>query len=316
VNFVKTTLRKGNISNKISAKMQWDNNLMAGALAGLVSTVGLYPLELLKIRMQVTDGTSGAYRSLRGAFRSVLQNEGIKGLYKGMTPGVIASTGSWGGYFYFYELSKRRKLGEKKDMEIKTLGLTDHMLSGVEAGSVMVLIFNPMWLIKTRMALQDAKGLHNDQSSKKYKGIYDAVRTIVREEGPKGLYKGLIPALILTSHGAVQFSVYEYMKTEANKYFGNAQGQPAWVSILLGGVSKIAATAITYPYQVIKSRLQQRGNLTAYRYMGVLHCIRRTAIEEGLRGFFRGLVPSALRVAPASALTFVVYEETLKILRI
>ena len=91
--------------------------------------------------------------------------------------------------------------------------------------------------------------------------------------------------------------------------------KPPWVSIALGGVSKIVAASVTYPYQVVKSRLQQRGELTSYRYSGVLDCIQRTAQEEGLRGFFRGLLPTALRVAPASALTFVVYEETLKMVK-
>ena len=91
--------------------------------------------------------------------------------------------------------------------------------------------------------------------------------------------------------------------------------QPLWVSIALGGFSKIVAASVTYPYQVVKSRLQQRGELTNYRYSGVFNCIERTAREEGFRGFFRGLLPTALRVAPASALTFVVYEETLKMVK-
>jgi solute carrier family 25 folate transporter 32 len=301
--------------------MPWDNHLIAGTLGGLLSTVVCYPLELLKMRMQVTDGHAPEYTSLRGAVRSVIQNEGFPGLYKGMAPGIIASTGSWGGYFYFYELSKRRKISQRESSASKTLGVPDHMLSGIEAGSVMVLIFNPLFLIKTRIALQDAKGLNSVQaqahSQQKYRGIFDAARTIVREEGFRGLYKGLIPALLLTTHGAVQFSVYEYLKEEARKQFddGNGSGQAAWLSTLLGGISKIAATVVTYPYQVVKSRLQQRGQLTEYRYSGVIDCIRRTAAEEGMRGFFRGLVPSALRVAPASAVTFVVYEETLKLLK-
>jgi len=301
--------------------MPVDHHLVAGTMGGLVSTVALYPLELLKMRMQVTDGSSTAYTSMRGAVRSVLGNEGVRGLYKGITPGVIAATGSWGGYFYFYEMSKRRKLAAMAAdpaASSPSLGVPEHMLSGIEAGSIMVLIFNPLWLIKTRLALQDAKGLHaaGPTSRPAYGGMVDALQTILREEGPRGLYKGLVPALFLTSHGAVQFAVYERMKVDAQRLLGSPVGeQPPWVSIALGGISKVVAASVTYPYQVVKSRLQQRGELTAYRYSGVLDCVARTAKEEGVRGFFRGLLPTALRVAPASALTFVVYEETLKMMK-
>ena len=80
------------------------------------------------------------------------------------------------------------------------LRTSDHLLSGIEAGSVMVFITNPFWLLKTRLQLQGAAG----QGSLRYNGPRDAIRTILKEEGVLGFYKGIIPALLLTSHGAVQ----------------------------------------------------------------------------------------------------------------
>lgn len=75
----------------------------------------------------------------------------------------------------------------------------------------MVAITNPIWLIKTRMQLQmrNASEKHN---IKPYTGMVDAVRTIIREEGFLALYRGSGPAFLLTSHGGVQFVVYEYLK--------------------------------------------------------------------------------------------------------
>lgn len=60
--------------------------------------------------MQVIDGQDQAYRSLRTSLRIVIKNEGLRGLYQGMAPAMFAASGSWGGYFYFYEASKERKV--------------------------------------------------------------------------------------------------------------------------------------------------------------------------------------------------------------
>jgi len=73
-------------------------------------TGALYPLELIKTRMQVISDSTGTYRSLTKSFSQVLRNEGVKGLYQGMSPALVGASGSWGGYFYFYEQSKERKL--------------------------------------------------------------------------------------------------------------------------------------------------------------------------------------------------------------
>jgi solute carrier family 25 (mitochondrial folate transporter), member 32 len=86
-------------------------------------------------------------------------------------------------------------------------------------------------------------------------------------------------------------------------------------SVVLGGTSKIVASCVTYPYQVIKSRLQQRGVGSKYHYTGLMDCVAVTWKNEGLRGLYRGLVPNAVKVVPNSALTFVIYEETLKLLK-
>ena len=345
-------------------------HMIAGTAGGLVSTVALYPLELIKTRMQVSDvriaapgrlasgsaamsssvvrahAMAGPYSSLYSSARTVLKQEGLAGFYKGVVPAVVASAGSWGAYFYLYEYSKKRKLRYNRQHGIDSggkLGVTDHLLSGVEAGVTLVFAFNPLWLIKTRLALQGA--CLGDQgglaAQPQYSGAYHAFRTIIREEGVAGLYKGILPALFLTSHGAVQFATYEKLKVLSEVHLSQESRESApWaVAVLCGGVSKIIASTVTYPYQVIKSRLQQRDELVASpssgapnkgvvspatatttttilkpRYEGTADCVRKIWRQEGLAGYFRGVVPNALKVAPSAALTFVVYEETLRAL--
>jgi hypothetical protein len=98
--------------------------LIAGVVAGMASTAAFYPLELLKTRMQVISGSNAGYKNVFASLSSVLKSEGFLGFYKGLMPGLIASAGSWGGYFLLYENSKTRKLRSRKE---QVLGVSDHV---------------------------------------------------------------------------------------------------------------------------------------------------------------------------------------------
>jgi solute carrier family 25 folate transporter 32 len=317
-------------------------HLIAGVSGGLASTAVLYPLELIKIRMQVIDSKDrGAYKNINSSIRYIYSRQGIHGFYRGLSPAIVASSGSWGGYFYFYELSKKRKLknnNSNKDFNSK-LGVFDHLTSGVEAGAILVCLFNPIWLVKTRLALQDDVVVN--KITNKYSGIIDTLKTIVKEEGVLGLYKGIVPALLLTSHGAIQFASYEWLKSANIRYIQSKQiskkkgldnsnmldnkdtiqDQHPIVSMLIGGTSKIVASVVTYPYQVIKSRLQQRDEVVEMannkhqfkpKYKGFLDCFVKIWNFEGVPGFFRGIFPNLAKVAPGAGVTFLVYEEVMK----
>jgi len=129
--------------------------------------------------------------------------------------------------------------------------------------------------------------------------MVDAFRSIVRQEGWTGLYRGVGPALLLTSHGAVQFAVYE----ELRRIEVPAGLAPLW-HFAIGAASKVLATTVTYPYQVIKSRIQVRGS----KFRGVIDCAMDAFRREGPIGFYRGYSANLLRVVPASAITLTAYE--------
>ena len=156
-----------------------------------------------------TTGTvigDGAYNSMYTAIQLIVRQEGVIGLYRGLVPAVIASSGSWGGYFYFYEYFKQRNAqlyGSGNSSNKSTI----HLMSGCQAGACLVLIFNPLWVVKTRLTLQGAV-----PSARQYTGLINAFTTMFKEEGIMGFYKGVVPAILLTSHGAIQFTVYEQLK--------------------------------------------------------------------------------------------------------
>jgi len=155
---------------------------------------------------------------------------------------------------------------------------------------------------------------------------------VVRTEGFFTLYNGFVPALLLTTHGAVQFVVYEKMKEALSHETRHPEtvklaissGAAVWVewgnevqggaAMAMGVLSKIAASTVTYPEQVVKARLQQKGG-KGERYSGMVDCFVKTWRAEGLRGFFRGIVPNTLRIAPSGAVVMGCYESVANLLR-
>jgi solute carrier family 25 folate transporter 32 len=218
--------------------------LIAGFSGGVISTTLLLPLDVVKVRLQVSEDAGSAINSplkrfggvkrrrlgARRAFFGILKHEGVRGLYQGWTPAVLGSAISWGGYFYLYENFKRQLVAYKLQSAAAAssapvaveniretaahLNPADNFILACSSGAMMVALTNPIWLIKTRMQLQMRKSsvLHATEVKAPYKNIVDAARTIVRDEGAWALYKGAGPAMLLTSHGGIQFVVYEFLK--------------------------------------------------------------------------------------------------------
>ncbi|KAA0154132.1 hypothetical protein FNF29_02752 [Cafeteria roenbergensis] len=286
-----------------------DSGLLAGLAGGITSTAALHPIDLIKVRLQVQhvafgDAGSGShhqrYKGIVHAARLILKEEGLRGFYKGVVPGMAGSGLSWGLYFFFYERLKAKArvwAASSADGDAAKLGPAAHMACAMASGCATVMFTNPVWLVKTRLQLQLAA--HSPGSPAPYSGMVDAFRSIVRQEGWTGLYRGVGPALLLTSHGAVQFAVYE----ELRRIEVPAGLAPLW-HFAIGAASKVLATTVTYPYQVIKSRIQVRGS----KFRGVIDCAMDAFRREGPIGFYRGYSANLLRVVPASAITLTAYE--------
>lgn len=328
---VPTTTRQLSHHSFLFSKFYQYPHLVAGSTAGVLSTFLLHPLDLVKTRFQVNEGVKSTsvvssvvptYRSTFHAFRTIGTKEGVRALYQGVPTAMLGSGVSWGLYFFLYERSKlqySKLLKKQKDRgqeempeKPEKLPAWAHMLCGTQAGVMTVLVTNPIWLIKTRLQLQvsdvERKRLNLAKgSSPRYSGFLHAVRTIIQTEGFAALYRGLVPALLLTSHGALQFVIYEELKSfSIHVQGGESVGTMA--PLLLGACSKVIASTTTYPYQVIKARIQRLTLVGEVPYTGTIDCIRRTFQQEGIIGFYKGLAPNLIRIAPASGLTFFTYE--------
>ncbi|KAK9505150.1 hypothetical protein O3M35_009267 [Rhynocoris fuscipes] len=300
---VKTLTSPSNSAKSVFQHVKYEH-LVAGITGGVASTLILHPLDLIKIRFAVNDGRSPApqYNGLKNAITTIFRQEGVRGLYKGVTPNVWGSGSAWGFYFLFYNSIKTWVQGGNSKTP---LGPSMHMLLAAQAGILTLIMTNPVWVVKTRLCLQysDAKL----KTGRCYAGMIDALMTIYKLEGVRGLYRGFIPGMFGVSHGAIQFMAYEEMKTCYNQYRNAPIDAKLGTVEYLGfaATSKLLAASVTYPYQVVRARLQDQY----HNYRGSFDCIQQTWRYEGIRGFYKGLLPYLLHVMPNICLVFIIYEK-------
>ncbi|VDP87330.1 unnamed protein product [Echinostoma caproni] len=143
---------------------------------------------------------------------------------------------------------------------------------------------------------------------------WNSLINLWRFEGIRGLYRGFLPGLFGVSHGAIQFMLYEEMRNAYNQHYRERSVNAKLTALeylTFASLSKLMAAVLTYPYQVLRSRLQDQHR----NYRGFTHVIEELWRGEGFFGFYKGLIPNLLRVTPACAITFVIYEYTVDFLR-
>lgn len=229
----------------------------------------------------------------------------MSSLYRGLTPNLVGNATSWASFFFFK--SRFERLIARRDQRPSP---AEYFIASALAGATTSVLTNPVWVLKTRMLSSD-KG-----SAGAYPSMLAGARTILQTEGVRGFYRGLAVSLLGVSHGAVQFTVYEPAKrmylNERRGQDGSDPGKQSLkmaneATLMISSVAKLVAGAVTYPYQVLRSRMQNyRADERFGR--GVGGVIARIWREEGVVGFYRGLVPGVVRVMPATWVTFLVYE--------
>ncbi len=191
----------------------------------------------------------------------------------------------------------------RKGIGREVLSPVDYFVSAACAGIITSLTTNPIWVLKTRMLSSD-KG-----SEGAYQSMWHGAKDVLKIYGIKGFWKGAGISLLGNSHSAVQFAVYEPLKNVWRRYVKGAEDDKMSNSatMIISGSSKVVAGTVTYPFQVVRSRLQTYHSEERFG-KGISGVVKRIWKGEGWRGFYRGLGTNAVRVLPATWVTFLVYE--------
>lgn len=292
---------------------------VAGAVAGIVASTVLTPLEVIKTRLQ--SSTANRMR-LDRLFRHVLRTEGVRGLFRGVGLNVLGVGPARAVHFSAYNASKtllRERLG--------LTGAAQHFFAGAMASTTAATVTSPIWVIKTRMQLLTGPVTSSGASTaqeRAYASPLRAARSILQEEGVRGLFRGLSASYLGVGESAIQFALYEWLRAHYLKSVldsrdpdmselteGSAPTPHPLATFLLGAASKLVATCITYPHEVIRTRLRElppEGSGGKPQYVGIVQTAKAVVAKEGVRGLYGGMLAHVARTVPNAAILLLVVE--------
>ncbi|KAL4921196.1 mitochondrial carrier domain-containing protein [Aspergillus aurantiobrunneus] len=326
-----------------------------GASAGVASGIVTCPLDVIKTKLQAQGGfarrgkmveAKTLYRGMLGTGRVIWREDGIRGLYQGLGPMLLGYLPTWGVYLAVYDRS-REYFYETTDNWWLSRGY-----ASITAGACSTIVTNPIWVIKTRLMSQSLRtSTEGFRAPWQYRNTWDAARKMYKNEGILSFYSGLTPALLGLAHVAIQFPLYEYLKMAFTGYSIGEHpdtGSSHWIGISCATfLSKICASTVTYPHEVLRTRLQTqqrtqpspspeeiafRGGLGGMdrvrgagasssdgmpnkpRYSGIIRTCQTILQEEGWRAFYSGIGTNLFRAIPAAMTTMLTYEYLRKLI--
>ncbi|XP_065867740.1 calcium-dependent mitochondrial ATP-magnesium/phosphate carrier protein 3-like [Euphorbia lathyris] len=176
--------------------------LVAGGLAGAVAQTAIYPMDLVKTRLQTCACENGKNPNLAALWRDIWVQEGARAFYRGLVPsllGIIPYAGiDLAAYESLKDMSKKYILEDSEPGPLVQLGC------GMMSGALGATCVYPLQVVRTRMQAHTGNA---------YKGMGDVFGKTFRCEGIRGFYKGLFPNMLkVVPSASITYLVYEAMK--------------------------------------------------------------------------------------------------------
>lgn len=318
-------------------------HFVAGGVGGMAGAVVTCPFDLVKTRLQ-SDVYQSLYKSKAiynagtvtqksinyiaqagihfretfGILGNVYRQEGFTSLFKGLGPNLVGVIPARSINFFTY--------GTTKDIYSKYFNNGQeaawiHLMAAATAGWATSTATNPIWMIKTRLQLDKAG------ERKQYKNSWDCIRSILKNEGIRGMYKGLSASYLGSVESILQWILYEQMKRVIKersiekfgydeKHKGVSEKIKEWCQRSgSAGLAKFVASIITYPHEVVRTRLRQAPLENGKpKYTGLIQSFKVIVKEEGFISMYSGLTPHLMRTVPNSIIMFGTWEVVIKLL--
>jgi len=280
-----------------------------GGVAGAIGATAVYPIDLVKTRMQNQRTKLGGavaknvgqeifYANSIDCFFKTIRSEGVFGLYRGLGPQLIGVAPEKALKLVMNDVLRSAFAGTDEDGNKLTdseLHLPLEILAGAGAGASQVIVTNPLEIVKIRLQVQGQRA-----------GPGKGAVKVVSELGLTGLYKGAAACFLRDiPFSAIYFPCYAGFK----RVFQDEEGNNSASSLLVAGtIAGLFAAGTTTPADVIKTRLQVEPLPGQQTYSGILDCFWKILTQEGPLALFRGIVPRVFRSAPQFGVTLLSYE--------
>jgi len=267
-----------------------------GSIAGACGATAVYPIDLVKTRMQ--NQRTGSYigelmyRNSFDCFKKVIRHEGFSGLYRGLVPQLLGVAPEKAIKLTMNDLA-RDKIKQANNGHLPVWG---EVIAGGCGGASQVMFTNPLEIVKIRLQVA-GEIAHGPKVS---------AWGVVKELGFFGLYKGSRACFLRDiPFSMIYFPAYAHLKPA----FADENGYNSPGSLLIAGaIAGMPAASLVTPADVIKTRLQVVARAGQTTYSGLMDAAKKIYAEEGFAAFWKGAVARMCRSSPQFGVTLVTYE--------
>lgn len=278
-------------------------SVVSGATSGALVSACVQPLDVLRTRMQA-ESARGTVISTFDAIRTITAEGGVAALWRGTQPTVVRLGIGAGLHFFFLESLK--PLLETKLSDGSThMGALGAALTGGLSRAMAAMVSCPITVVKTRMEY-----VGSAPEIPKYRNTIHALTTIARTEGLRGMYRGLGPTVL---SNAPFSALYYLFYTRLQDRLSSGDRPTMTVNFASGTVAAVAATLLTQPADVVRTRMQLGlASATAAGGAGsvsTVQVLRHVASTQGVQGLLAGAAPRMVKRTLQTALVWTLYEE-------
>ncbi|GMF18820.1 unnamed protein product [Phytophthora fragariaefolia] len=321
-------------------------------MGALFAAVLLYPLDVVKTRRQVDvdnskeedkeldeqakakalEARKKKAHNLLVAVWLIYRQEGVEGLFAGLSSKVVHTVSSNFAYFYWYSFLKTAV--EKHSSTPITTGMS--LLMASTAGALNMSMTLPLEMINTRAQIQpsdDEASDADDKPQEKDAGrrtMWGLAKEIYAEDGLLSFWKGFIPSLVLVSNPSINYTIFDKLKLQlqhSKMAASNAKrlsSLTALEAFILAAIAKAVATIITYPVirakvlmqaqkkQIAGEKKNSHGHHHAEMGNSMVQVLKRIGELEGPSGFFKGCSAQLFNTVLKSALLVMTKEQITK----
>lgn len=272
-------------------------SFLTGGFGGICNVLCGHPLDTIKVRLQTMPtpppGVDPMYKGTFDCAKKTIANEGVRGLYKGMSAPLTGVAPIFAVCFAGYALGKRLQQSDAN----KKLTYSQIFVAGSFSGIFSTLIMAPGERIKCLLQVQQAAG-----GERKYNGMIDCAVKLYKEGGIRSVFRGsCATALRDCPANGLYFLIYEFLQDTIKKNSGN-ENVGVFSALFAGGMAGMGYWILGMPADVLKSRLQTAPEGT-YKH-GVRSVFKDLMKKDGPLALYRGVTPVMLRAFPANAACF------------